>query len=170
MLTLLTLLTVLIFSNMDNLGIPVDSEVIQYQKRDLILIMALRDASASKKKEITWSVVIISCITVVSSFPSCPLSPATLSFNRSVKWGAQLKKITHIENLSVRRYRIERELLIEHGNYYLKSDSRMLIGHTEGNKGLVRIVVKNRKPSVKVITSSPQVIYVQIPKKVFFSL
>ena len=46
----------------------------------------------------------------------------------------------------------------------------MLIGHTEGNKGLVRIVVKNRKPSVKVITSSPQVIYVQIPKKVFFSL
>ena len=46
----------------------------------------------------------------------------------------------------------------------------MLIGHTEGNKGLVRIVVKNRKPSVKVITSSPQVIYVQIPKKFFFSL
>ena len=46
----------------------------------------------------------------------------------------------------------------------------MLIGHTEGNKGLVRIVVKNRKPSVKVITSSPQVIYVQIPKKVFFFL
>ena len=31
----------------------------------------------------------------------------------------------------------------------------MLIGHTEGNKGLVRIVVKNRKPSEKVITSSP---------------